>query len=247
MIPMSDSPIEQNHVKIEINQESILTQKSPEKKTISNSCQNNSNIKEEIQNNLPDTKALNLFLNEFQNIAKTGCTMYTWEQLKPYVIYYYEKNVKFFEENKNKFDTINFSHKKSSGYLGMHLLDKKDSNIKELDLNNIINENDVEKNISLNISKEFNFHDEYNDNIMNMNMNINMNIQNRNSSLIKEEILEKENESITKEIIENINNIKIMPFTLQRIAELLLEPEKYYSSLLKYNRAFNKLVNIDFY
>jgi len=243
MIPMSDNPIEQNHVKIEINQESILTQKSPEKKSISNSCQNNSNIKEEIQNNLLDTKNLNLFLTEFQIIAKTGCTEYTWEQLKPYVIYYYEKNVKFFEENKNKFDSINLSNKKSSGYSGMNLLDKKDSNIKELDLNNIINENDVEKNISSNISKEFNFHEEYNDNLMNINMNLN----NQNSNLMKEEIYENENESITKEIIENINNIKIMPFTLQRIAELLLEPEKYYSSLLKYNRAFNKLVNIDFY
>ena len=74
-----------------------------------------------------------------------------------------------------------------------------------------------------------------------------MNLNNQNSNLMKEEIYENENESITKEIIENINNIKIMPFTLQRIAELLLEPEKYYSSLLKYNRAFNKLVNIDFY
>ena len=243
MIPMSDNPIEQNHVKIEINQESIVTQKSPEKKSISNSCQNNSNIKEEIQNNLLNTKNLNLFLTEFQIIAKTGCTKYTWEQLKPYVIYYYEKNVKFFEENKNKFDSINLSNKKSSGYSGMNLLDKKDSNIKELDLNNIINENDVEKNISSNISKEFNFHEEYNDNLMNINMNLN----NQNSNLMKEEIYENENESITKEIIENINNIKIMPFTLQRIAELLLEPEKYYSSLLKYNRAFNKLVNIDFY
>ena len=242
---MSDKSTGQNLFRIEINQESTSIQKSPEKKTISNSCQNNTNIKEEIQNNLPDLKKLNLFLTEFQNIAKTGNSFYSWEQLKPYVIYYYEKNVKFFEENKSKKDVISFSNKKSSGFLGMNLLDKKDSNSKELDINNIINENDTEKNISLNISKDFNFHEEYNDNMMNMNMNINL--QNQNSNLIKEEKNVSEDENITQEIIENINNIKIMPFTIQRIAELLLEPEKYYSTLEKYNRAFNKLVGVDFY
>ena len=243
MFPMSDKSANQNLIRIEINQESTSIQKSPEKKTISNSCQNNTNIKEEIQNNLPDLKKLNLFLTEFQNIAKTGNSFYSWEQLKPYVIYYYEKNVKFFEENKSKKDVISFSNKKSSGFLGMNLLDKKDSNSKELDINNIINENDTEKNISLNISKDFNFHEEYNDNMMNMNINL----QNQNSNLIKYEKNVSEDENITQEIIENINNIKIMPFTIQRIAELLLEPEKYYSTLEKYNRAFNKLVNIDFY
>ena len=240
---MSDKSTGQNLFRIEINQESTSIQKSPEKKTISNSCQNNTNIKEEIQNNLPDLKKLNLFLTEFQNIAKTGNSFYSWEQLKPYVIYYYEKNVKFFEEKKSKKDVISFSNKKSTGFLGMNLLDKKDSNSKELDINNIINENDTEKNISLNISKDFNFHEEYNDNMMNMNINL----QNQNSNLIKEEKNVSEDENITQEIIENINNIKIMPFTIQRISELLLEPEKYYSSLEKYNRAFNKLVNIDFY
>ena len=241
MFPMSDKSTNPNLIRIEINQESTSIQKSPEKKTISNSYQNNSNIKEEIQNNLPDIKKLNIFLTEFQNIAKTGNSFYSWEQLKPYVIYYYEKNVKIFEDNKNKFNDINFSSKKSSGFLGMNLLDKKDSNLKELDLNNIINENFGEKNISLNISKDFDFHEEYNENM------ININIQNQNSNLINEGKNVPENENITNEIIENINNIKIMPFTIQRIAELLLEPEKYYSNLIKYNRAFNKLVNIDFY
>ena len=53
-------------------------------------------------------------------------------------------------------------------------------------------------------------------------------------------------EDIGKDILEFINKINLMPFTIQRIAELLLEPKKYYSSLLKYNRAFYKLVNIDF-
>ena len=53
-------------------------------------------------------------------------------------------------------------------------------------------------------------------------------------------------ENIEKDIVEFINKINLMPFTIQRIAELLLDPKKYYSSLLKYNRAFFKLVNIDF-
>lgn len=241
MFPMSDKSTKQNLIRIEINEESTSIKKSPEKKTISNSYQNDSNIKEEIQNNLPDIKKLNIFLTEFQNIAKTGNTLYSWDQLKPYVIYYYEKNVKFFEDNKNKFDSLNYSNKKSSGFSGINLLDKKDSNLKELDLNNIISDNYNEKNMSLNISKDFIFHEEYNENMMNINM------QNQNSNLTKEEKNVSENENITNEIIENINNIKIMPFTIQRIAELLLEPKKYYSTLIKYNRAFNKLVNIDFY
>ena len=52
-------------------------------------------------------------------------------------------------------------------------------------------------------------------------------------------------ENIEKDIVEFINKMNYMPFTIQRIAELLLEPKKYYSTLLKYNRAFYKLVNID--
>ena len=88
---------------------------------------------------------------------------------------------------------------------------------------------------NMNIAEDLNFH-----------MDNNYNIE-QNFSFSKSEKSPKEQENITKEIIEYINKIKIMPFTIQRIAELLLEPEKYYSTLPKYNRAFNKLVNIDFY
>ena len=36
-----------------------------------------------------------------------------------------------------------------------------------------------------------------------------------------------------------------MPFTLQRMAELILEPKKYYETPFKFNYAFKKLVNIE--
>ena len=75
----------------------------------------------------------------------------------------------------------------------------------------------------------------------------NLNLHEQNINFTKTEKIYIDNENITNDIIDYINKIKIMPFTIQRIAELLLEPEKYYTSLAKYNRAFNKLVNIDFY
>ena len=95
--------------------------------------------------------------------------------------------------------------------------------------------------MNINLEEDFNFQEDNNDNIMNLN------IQEKNNNYIIKEKNQNEYENITDDIIEYINKIRIMPFTIQRIAELLLEPEKYYKSLLKYNRAFNKLVNIDFY
>ena len=235
MIPMSGNSIEQNPSKLEIDQDSFLFQKSPEKKMTSNNFQNNSNIKEDIPNNLIDTKKLDIFHKELQMIAKTGNTLYSWEELKPYILYYYEKNVKNLDEKKNGFERLNFSYKKSNEF-GLDFGNRKDSNIRELDLN-ISNEieNDKHMQMNMNIAEDLNFH-----------MDNNYNIE-QNFSFSKSEKSPKEQENITKEIIEYINKIKIMPFTIQRIAELLLEPEKYYSTLQKYNRAFNKLVNIDFY
>ena len=100
MIPMSGNSIEQNPSKLEIDQDSFLFQKSPEKKMTSINFQNNSNIKEDIPNNLIDTKKLDIFHKELQMIAKTGNTLYSWEELKPYILYYYEKNVKNLDEKK---------------------------------------------------------------------------------------------------------------------------------------------------
>ena len=236
MIPMSGNSIEQNPSKLEIDQDSFLFQKSPEKRMTSINFQNNSNIKEDIPNNLIDTKKLDIFHKELQMIAKTGNTLYSWEELKPYILYYYEKNVKNLDEKKNGFERLNFSYKKSSNEFGLDFGNRKDSNIRELDLN-ISNEieNDKHMQMNMNIAEDLNFH-----------MDNNYNIE-QNFSFSKSEKSPKEQENITKEIIEYINKIKIMPFTIQRIAELLLEPEKYYSTLPKYNRAFNKLVNIDFY
>ena len=246
MIPMSGDITEQNNIKIEINEDSSPIPKSPEKKLMSNNLEDNSNIKQNIPNNLLNSEQINIFLKELQNIAKTGDTLYSWEQLKPSILYFYEKNVKNFEENKKAIGGLNFSEKKSIGDIGLNFFEKKSNSInnsKELELN-LINDhdnfNDYDRhNINSNIFEDLNFH------LSNNSGNLNLHEQNINFT--KPEKIYINNENITNDIIDYINKIKIMPFTIQRIAELLLEPEKDYTSLAKYNRAFNKLVNIDFY
>ena len=52
-------------------------------------------------------------------------------------------------------------------------------------------------------------------------------------------------QNIDEDIIYYLSNMKKMPFTLQRMAELLLEYNIYYKSAFKFNFAFKKLVNID--
>ena len=248
MFPISGESTGQNYIKIEINEDSSPIPKSPEKKINSNNSQDNSNINQIIPNNLLNSEQINIFLKELQNIAKTGDTLYSWEQLKPYILYFYEKNVKFFEENKKVIEGYNYSEKKSIGDIGLNFFEKKSSSInisKELDFNlnnDHENFNDYDKhnaNSNSNLFEDFNFH-------LNNN-SINLNLHEQNINFMKPEKIHINNENITSDIIDYINKIKIMPFTIQRIAELLLEPEKYYTSLVKYNRAFNKLVNIDFY
>ena len=248
MFPMSGESTGQNYIKIEINEDSSPIPKSPEKKINSNNSQDNSNINQIIPNNLLNSEQINIFLKELQNIAKTGDTLYSWEQLKPYILYFYEKNVKFFEENKKVIEGYNYSEKKSIGDIGLNFFEKKSSSInisKELEFN-LNNDHDNfnyydkhNANSNSNLFEDFNFH-------LNNN-SINLNLHEQNINFMKPEKIHINNENITSDIIDYINKIKIMPFTIQRIAELLLEPEKYYTSLVKYNRAFNKLVNIDFY
>ena len=138
MFPMSGESTGQNYIKIEINEDSSPIPKSPEKKINSNNSQDNSNINQIIPNNLLNSEQINIFLKELQNIAKTGDTLYSWEQLKPYILYFYEKNVKFFEENKKVIEGYNYSEKKSIGDIGLNFFEKKSSSInisKELDFN----------------------------------------------------------------------------------------------------------------
>ena len=82
------------------------------------------------------------------------------------------------------------------------------------------------------------------------------NIENENDNQNKKKIDETKNESpdinnlntiqnIDEDIIYYLTNMKKMPFTLQRMAELLLEYNIYYKSAFKFNFAFKKLVNID--
>lgn len=53
-------------------------------------------------------------------------------------------------------------------------------------------------------------------------------------------------DNIDEDIIEYLGSFTKIPFTLQRMAELILEPKLYYNKASKYNSAFKKLVNIDF-
>lgn len=243
---MSNETIEQIPTKLYINQPSDSSKKNSKNNLISNLSRHNTDIKDETPNYFIDEKELNIFLKEFQNIAKTGDTKYTWDELKNYVIYLYEKNVKILNENKKMAEGSNIEGKNDSGLaeINFHNFQNKKEN-KGLDLN-INNENEFDEdkhmNMNLNLMNEFHFSE---DNHYDNDMELNIHEQNANFLKVKKNTEEEQN--YQKDIIECINKIKIMPFTLQRIAELLLEPEKYYKTVLKYNRAFYKLVNIDFY
>ena len=142
------------------------------------------------------------------------------------------KNVQNFSENqKNSADSNNIN-----GDVELHFPfnDKRCSKDEQMDLNNSNEHNSLEVK-HLNLMEDFHFSEENHlvDEVIKMNKENSSNVDDKN-------------ENIEKDIVEFINKINLMPFTIQRIAELLLEPKKYYSTLLKYNRAFYKLVNIDF-
>ena len=218
------------------NKDEIRTNKGPnnilnssQKKIIINASQNNSIIDSQ---NLVDIQNLNIINKEMKNISLTGQTSIPWKELKPYIIYLYEKNVQNFLENqKNSTNSNNIN-----GGVELHFPfnDKRDSKDDQMDLNNSNEHNSLEDK-HLNIMEDFHFEEENHlaDEVFKMNKEISS-------------YLDEKNENIEKDIVDFINKINLMPFTIQRIAELLLEPKKYYSTLLKYNRAFYKLVNIDF-
>jgi hypothetical protein len=47
-------------------------------------------------------------------------------------------------------------------------------------------------------------------------------------------------------IYREINKIDKIPFTIQRICELISDPEKYYKNKKKFIFSFQKLINLDF-
>jgi hypothetical protein len=229
MNQMSEISNKQNKEKLENNKDSDNNPNSSKQKIIINNSQNNCTINNENLNIQIDEQKLNIIIKELENIAITGKTKYSWEELKPYVIYFYQKNVKFFPINKKS--SVDFGYLHNSG-LSFPFGDKKESKDEQMDFNNS-NEHIFPEDKNLNLIGDFHLNDEnhLDDEIIKIN--------NENNKSNGEE-------DIGKDILEFINKINLMPFTIQRIAELLLEPKKYYSSLLKYNRAFYKLVNIDF-
>jgi hypothetical protein len=64
---------------------------------------------------------------------------------------------------------------------------------------------------------------------------------------IKIKLREIENdEKILEDIFRDIDRIEKVPFTIQRICEMLHEPLKYYKNTKKFLFSFHKLVNLDF-
>ena len=231
MIQKLEKIKEQNQEKIEKNKDSINIQNSLKTNIIINISQNNSIKDNENLNILDDIKNLNIINKEMKNIAATGKSSLSWKELKPYIIYFYEKNVKNFSEKQKNIVELN---KVSNEDLHFPFHEKKESKDEQMDLNNS-HENNSFDDKNLNLIGDFHLNDE------NHLIYEDFKLKKENSN-----IQDTKDENIEKDIIEFINNIKFMPFTIQRIVELLLEPYKYYSTLLKYNRAFYKLVNIDF-
>ena len=180
---------------------------------------------ENLNSILIESNDLNAINKEMEKIALTGSTKLSWKELQPFIVYFYEQNIKNFPEiRKNSGESkLNFS---------FH--DKKEIKDEQMDLNNS-NEQNILEDKHLQLIDDYHLNDLNNvDDIMKIN---------KDSNTI---IIDEKDKNIEKDIVEFINKINIMPFTIQRIAELLLEPTKYYSTLFKYNKAFYKLVNIDF-
>ena len=231
MFQKSEKIKEQNQEKNDKNKDSINIQNSPKPNIIINNSLNHSIKDNDNLNNLDDDKNLNKINKEMKIIAMTGKSNLSWKELKPYIIYYYEKNVKIFsEKQKNMVELNNINN----GDLHFPFHDKKESKDEQMDLYNSHENNSLDDK-NLNLIGDFHLNDE------NHLIYEDFKLQKENSNT-----QDAKDENIEKDIVGFINNINLMPFTIQRIAELLLEPNKYYSTLLKYNKAFYKLVNIDF-
>ena len=230
MFQIPEKTNEENENKNEKNKDSNHIQNSSNSKIIMNNSSNNSINDNENTNKLINIQELSNINKEMEKIALTGQTKLSWKDLKPYIIYFYEKNVKNFSEKQKISSDLNYLH---NGGLPFPLNNKKENKDVQMDLNNSNEHNSLEDKNNLMGDFHLNEDNRLIDEVININKD--------NIIYINEK-----DENIEKDIVEFINKMNLMPFTIQRIAELLLEPNKYYSTLLKYNRAFYKLVNIDF-
>jgi len=228
---MSGSPNEQNKEEKEKGNAPKNIPNSSESKIIINNSSNNSTGIDEGLIHLIDEKKIPKIKKEIEAISFTGETKISWNELKPYIIYFYEKNIKTFEENKNIPSNLNFINNR---VLSFPLGNKKELKDDQIDLNNINENNILEDNNNLYFHSDIHLNNENHseDDLIDIN---------KKYYVYKDE----KDENIEKDIVQFINKMNSMPFTIQRIAELTLDPQKYYSTQLKYNRAFYKLVNID--
>lgn len=166
---------------------------------------------------LNNSKIINEIREELEIIANTGETHYSWNELKPYIIYFYKKNINSFPSNSIISINLKFLDNGEQEHPNKNILNNNEN--EEKNKKDIISSDDEEENKKIN--KNFTETKTNNDLFINR-------------------------DNTDCDIIEYINKLHLMPFTIQRIAELLLEPTKYYTNSRTYNKAFTKLVNIDF-
>jgi len=136
------------------------------------------------------------------------------------------------ENNKIKDDTKNIEENKIKNIDKNNDIKNNEKNIDFIKELNYI-KNSSKTNYSWDELKNY-FIEYYKSIINNFTNNENENIKNEENS-----------KNIDEEIIYYLINMTKMPFTLQRMAELILEPKKYYATPFKFNYAFKKLVNIE--
>ena len=210
MFQKSENINEQNQEKKDKIKDSTNIQNSPKTNIIINNSQNHLIKDNENLNILDDIQNLNIINKEMKFIAATGKSNLSWKELKPYIIYFYEKNVKNFSEKQKNIVGLNNIN---NGDLHFPIHEKKESKDEQMDLNNSHENNSLDYK-NLNLIGDFHLNDE------NHLIYEDFKLQKENSNT-----QDAKDENIEKDIVEFINNINLMPFTIQRIAELLLEPK----------------------
>ena len=132
---MSEKTCKQNQNKIEGNKDSNNILNSPEQKKIvsknlNNSITNNDNLN--IENDKQNLTKIN---KELENIALTGETKYSWTELRPYIIYFYEKNVKNFCLNKKNSMDLSYLN---NGETSLPFSEKKEIKEIQMDLKKVM-------------------------------------------------------------------------------------------------------------
>lgn len=207
----------------------------------SNSISSNTKFLQGNSNNkIKENKIFFDIQKELEIIANTGIPNYSWKDLKPYIINYYKQNMDLFPLNNIISIDLGYinSGSKINNENNNRNVNKLNEEMKNQNNDNKKNKIDEDNNKEINENKI-----SCDDNEESINNQIKEKINNDEEN--KEDNFPAKSTNIDSNIISFIDRMNIMPFTIQRIAELLLSPKRYYSSSKTYNKAFFKLVNID--